>query len=98
MCPYGCMADKLVWKIDTTLQTHAATGDHTVIGTGKKNTWKSDKQWCVEWPWTKLECEELEAKYSKNSEYEQVHIPVSLSLRPYVFSTTIQLSALRKVP
>lgn len=37
-----------------TIQTRAATGDRTVTAAGEKNPGKSDKQWCVEWPWADI--------------------------------------------
>lgn len=40
--------------MDTTQQACAATGDSTVTAAGKENPGKSDKQWCVEWPWADI--------------------------------------------
>lgn len=40
--------------MDTTQQACAATGDSTATAAGKKNPEKSDKQWCVEWPWADI--------------------------------------------
>lgn len=40
--------------MDTTQQACAATGESTVTAAGKKNPGKSDKHWCVEWPWADI--------------------------------------------